>query len=192
MPREENARLANPAQASDSLSSAKARCSAKYKLDFTEKAVAKSENGNEKGPTREICRLGRDKDFQNAGKPAGGDDRNHANFKAHERGRCRQCQKHRIPFKRAGERTGCRCLRPPDLPRKKYTEIDDNTDHRGGDCRQRRGKLDPPCVVSMNGPPIRMNRNDGKNVKNVATLAPSAAPRNGESGPSTTFVHPPT
>ncbi len=53
MPREENGK----APASDPLSSAKARCRTKYKLDFTELTFAKSENGDEKGPTHEICRL---------------------------------------------------------------------------------------------------------------------------------------
>ncbi len=53
MPREENGK----ALASGPLSSAKARRSKKYKLDFTNLTFAKSENGNKKGPTHEICRL---------------------------------------------------------------------------------------------------------------------------------------
>ncbi len=30
-----------------------------------------------------------------------------------------------------------------------------------------------PCVVSTSGPPAKMKRNDGRNVKNVATHAPA-------------------
>ncbi|MEO8104639.1 MAG: hypothetical protein ABI790_19150, partial [Betaproteobacteria bacterium] len=52
-PREENGK----APASGPLSSAQARRIAKYKLDFTNMTVAQSENGNETGPTHEICRL---------------------------------------------------------------------------------------------------------------------------------------
>ncbi len=54
MPREENGK----ATASGPLSNAKAQRSTKYKLDFTKLTFAKSGNGDEKGPTHEICRLG--------------------------------------------------------------------------------------------------------------------------------------
>jgi hypothetical protein len=53
MPWEENGK----APASGPLSNASARCSTKYKFDFTKMTVAKSENEIEKGPTHETGRL---------------------------------------------------------------------------------------------------------------------------------------
>ena len=49
-----------------------------------------------------------------------------------------------------------------------------------------------PCVLSMNGAPSRMNRNDGRNVKNVTTVAASTPPANERVGPSTCWPQPPT
>ena len=49
-----------------------------------------------------------------------------------------------------------------------------------------------PCVVSISGPPARMNRNDGRKVKNVATHAPAIPASASESGPKGAFVQPPT
>src|SRR5438132_4238992 len=48
-----------------------------------------------------------------------------------------------------------------------------------------------PCVDSINGPPARMNRNDGRNVKNVTMAAAKAPDQNNES-PTTRRVQPPT
>src|SRR5512144_1119563 len=48
-----------------------------------------------------------------------------------------------------------------------------------------------PCVDSISGPPARMNRNEGRNVKNVTTLAASAPDQNVESG-TIARVQPPT
>ena len=49
-----------------------------------------------------------------------------------------------------------------------------------------------PCVDSTNGPPARMKMKDGKKVNQVTSSAASAAPWNKASGPSTSFVQPPT
>ena len=49
-----------------------------------------------------------------------------------------------------------------------------------------------PWVVSMKGPPSRMNRKDGKKVKKVTMQAATAAASGSASGPSTAFVQPPT
>src|SRR4051812_37834711 len=48
------------------------------------------------------------------------------------------------------------------------------------------------CVVSMNGAPTKMNTNDGKNVNQVATVAPVIPESTAESGPNTACVHAPT
>ena len=42
-----------------------------------------------------------------------------------------------------------------------------------------------PRVDSTQGPPAKIKTNDGKNVNQVATHAPSAAPKNRASGPIT-------
>jgi len=49
-----------------------------------------------------------------------------------------------------------------------------------------------PWVVSMNGPPSRMKKNDGRKVKKVTTLAATAPARNSDSLPKIALVHPPT
>ena len=49
-----------------------------------------------------------------------------------------------------------------------------------------------PCVVSISGPPARMNRKLGRNVKYVATHAPAMPASASESGPNSAFVQPPT
>ena len=51
--------------------------------------------------------------------------------------------------------------------------------------------LSCPCVVSTSGPPARMNRNDGRNVKKVATQAPATPASASESGPNSARVQPP-
>src|SRR5438445_189610 len=49
-----------------------------------------------------------------------------------------------------------------------------------------------PCVDSTSGPPRRMNRKEGRKVKNVATAAPAHPASASASGPSTAFVQAPT
>ena len=49
-----------------------------------------------------------------------------------------------------------------------------------------------PCVVSTSGPPARMKKKLGRNVKNVATQAPAMPASASDSGPKTIFVQPPT
>ena len=46
--------------------------------------------------------------------------------------------------------------------------------------------------ASTIGAPARMNRNDGRNVKNVTTQAPATPPSASASGPATACVQPPT
>ncbi len=48
-----------------------------------------------------------------------------------------------------------------------------------------RGAVKPnlPCVDSINGPPIRMNRKDGKKVNQVAMHAATAPLQKAKSGP---------
>ncbi len=47
-------------------------------------------------------------------------------------------------------------------------------------------------VASTAGPPTRMNRNDGRNVKIVATVAPATPANTKLPGPRISFVQPPT
>jgi hypothetical protein len=58
-------------------------------------------------------------------------------------------------------------------------QVEDHPDHGGGDGGQRRGELQSPCVASTSGPPARMNRNDGRKVKKVTTVAPPRRPGTG-------------
>ena len=49
-----------------------------------------------------------------------------------------------------------------------------------------------PCVDSITGPPAKMNRNDGRNVKYVATSAAAMPAAGSRPGPNTSLAHPPT
>src|SRR5512144_1647692 len=49
-----------------------------------------------------------------------------------------------------------------------------------------------PCVDSISGAPARMNKKLGRNVKNVATVAPAMPASASDSAPNTCRVQPPT
>ena len=58
---------------------------------------------------------------------------------------------------------------PEDVHGEEHGEVDDHADDGRRDAGQRRDEASWSCVRSTSGPPARMNRNDGRNVKNVAT-----------------------
>src|SRR5205814_4429480 len=82
--------------------------------------------------------------------------------------------------------------RPQYVNGEEDREIDDHADDGGRDAGQRAVNFICPCVDSTSGPPARMNRNDGRNVNQVATLAASAPARHRCSGPNNCFAQPPT
>ena len=53
-------------------------------------------------------------------------------------------------------------------------------------------KCQSPRVASMAGPPIKINKNEGRKVKNVTTQAATMPASGNISGPNNSFVQPPT